>query len=75
MTTLKEAGLYLKAEKCEFHKEEVKYLGLIIGVNGVRMDPEKVQAVQDWEALGKHKEVQAFLGFAIFYRRFICNCS
>ena len=47
MTTLKEAGLYLKAEKCEFHKEEVKYLELIVGVNGIRMDPEKVQAVQE----------------------------
>jgi hypothetical protein len=30
MTSLKEAGLYLKVEKCEFHKEEVKYLGLLL---------------------------------------------
>jgi hypothetical protein len=61
----------LKAEKCEFHKEEVKYLGLIVGVNGIRMDPEKVQAVENWEAPKKLKEVQAFLGFANFYQRFI----
>ena len=67
MSTLNKAGLYLKAEKCEFDEEEVKYLGLIIEVNGVRMDPEKIQAVQDWEALGELKEVQAYLGFANFY--------
>jgi hypothetical protein len=50
MTSLKEAGLYLKTEQCEFHKEEVKYLELIVGVNGIRMDLEKVQAVENWEA-------------------------
>jgi hypothetical protein len=75
MTALKEAGLYLKAEKCEFNKEEVKYLGLIIIVNGIRMDLEKFQAVENWEALERLKEVQAFLGFANFYLRFILNYS
>jgi hypothetical protein len=39
------------------------------------MDPEKVQAVENWEAPEKLKEVQAFLGFANFYRRFIQNYS
>jgi hypothetical protein len=68
ITALKEAGLYLKAEKCDFHKEEVKYVGLIVGVNGIRTYPERVQAVDNWEAPEKHKEVQAFLGFANFYR-------
>src|ERR1700687_3897026 len=75
MTTLKEAGLYLIAEKCGFHKEEVKYLRLIVRVNGIKMDPEKVKAVENWEAPGKLKEVQAFLGFANFYLRFIWNYS
>jgi hypothetical protein len=67
MKSLKEASLYLDAEKCEFHKEEVKYLGLIVRVNEIRMDPGKVQGVENWEAPGKLKEVQAFLGFAHFY--------
>src|SRR6202158_3469414 len=55
ITTLKEVGLYLKVEKCEFHKEEVKYLGLIVGVNGIKMDLEQVEAVEKWEAPGKLK--------------------
>jgi hypothetical protein len=45
MSILKEAGLDSKAEKCEFYQQEVKYLWLIVGVKGIRMDPEKVTAV------------------------------
>jgi len=37
-----EVGLYLKASKCEFHKEEVEFLGFIVGKDGIRMDPKKV---------------------------------
>jgi hypothetical protein len=48
MTTLKEAGLYQKVEKCEFHLLDVKYLGLVVGVNGIRMDPDEVTAVKEW---------------------------
>jgi hypothetical protein len=44
MAPLNEAGLYLKAEKFEFHRAEVKYLELIVGVNGIRVDPETVEA-------------------------------
>jgi hypothetical protein len=40
ITALNEAGLNLKVEKCEFHEEEVKYVGLISGVNTIRMDPK-----------------------------------
>jgi hypothetical protein len=65
--TLNEAGLYLKVEKCEFHQQEVKYLGLMVAVQRIRMDPEKIIAVKEWEAPSKLKEVQAFLGFANFY--------
>jgi hypothetical protein len=72
---LKEAGLYLKPEKCEFHVQEVKYLGLIITTEGVRMDPAKVTAVREWETPSNLKDVQAFLGFANFYRRFILGYS
>jgi hypothetical protein len=75
MTTLKGVGLYLKAEKYEFHQQEVKYLGLIVGVNSIRMDPGKVTAVEEWEAPGKLNVVQAFLGFANFYQRIIRNYS
>jgi hypothetical protein len=68
---LKKAKLLLKPEKCEFHKEELGFLGFIVGQNGIRMDPAKVEAVLSWPEPKTVTEVQAFLGFANFYRRFI----
>jgi hypothetical protein len=48
MECLLKAGLYLKPEKCEFHKETVKYLGLIISTKGVSMDTDEVDTVRIW---------------------------
>jgi hypothetical protein len=69
------AGLHLKPEKCEFHQQEVKYLGLIISMEGIKMDPKKIHTVQDWEPPSNLKDVPAFLGFTNFYHRFVRNYS
>jgi hypothetical protein len=63
--------LYLKPEKCEFEKTCIEYLGLIISENHVKMDPVKVKGIMDWPIPKKVKDVQAFIGFCNFYRRFI----
>jgi hypothetical protein len=47
MTSLKQAGLFLTAEKCEFHNKEIKYRGLIVGVNGIMIVPEKVHVLEN----------------------------
>jgi hypothetical protein len=68
-------GLHLKPEKCEFHQQEVKYLGLIISTEGIKMDPEKIHAMQVWEPPSNLKDVHAFLRFANFYHRIVRNYS
>ncbi len=67
--------LYVKAEKCEFHRTNTSFLSYVISQDGVSMDDKKVQAVLDWPQPQTVKELQRFLGFANFYRRFIRNFS
>jgi hypothetical protein len=72
---LKERNLQLDIDKCEFDVKEVKYLGLIITTEGIRMDPEKVAVIRDWQTPKSAKDVLAFTGFTGFYRRFIPRFS
>ena len=62
-------------KKCQFHVREVEYLGYRITKDGISMSPKKVQTIRDWETPKSVKEVQEFMGFANFYRRFIHNYS
>lgn len=55
------------------HTDCVDFLGFVITPNGVKMDQKKLAAVRDWPAPTTVKEVQSFLGFGNFYRRFISS--
>jgi len=66
-------NLYTKAEKCFFEQSSIKYLDIIILENKVQINKEKLSGVLEWLVLTKVKQVQAFLGFANFYYRFIEN--
>ena len=72
---LRKHKLYAKPEKCEFYKERVEYLGYILTPEGLFMDSAKVKVIQDWPEPRRVKDIQSFLGFANFYRRFIFNFS
>ncbi|KAL0169271.1 hypothetical protein M9458_033867, partial [Cirrhinus mrigala] len=72
---LRQHHLYLKAEKCEFHQNTIQFLGYVIGPDGISMDTSKVAAIRDWPQPTSVKELQRFLGFANFYRRFINQFS
>lgn len=72
---LLENQLFVKAEKCSFHVQSVSFLGSIISVEGIRMDPANVRAVSNWLVPDSRKGLQQFLGFANFYRQFIRNFS
>ncbi|KAL0148034.1 hypothetical protein M9458_056649, partial [Cirrhinus mrigala] len=71
---LRDHSLYLKLEKCEFHRPSVQFLGYIT-VEGVQMDQGKVSAIQEWPQPLTIKELQHFLGFFNFYRCFIKDYS
>jgi len=67
--------LAVSVEKCDWRKSEVEFLGYIVGREGIKMSEEKIQGVWEWKSPSSLVEVQQFLGFANFYRRFIQNYS
>lgn len=75
LSTLRKHQLFLKAEKCSFHQKSISFLGYEIDSRGVRMNTNKVEAITSWPIPRTIKELQKFLGFANFYRRFIQNYS
>jgi len=72
---LQKAGLYAKAEKCKFYSDSVEYLGYVLSPAGLTMSDAKVKTIQEWPEPKKVKDIQFFLGFANFYKRFIFNYS
>jgi len=70
-----EHGLAVNLPKSEFHVKQTLFLGHIINGQQVQMDPAKLEVMAKWPVPTKKKEVQAFLGFANYYRRFLVNYS
>ncbi|KAK3549364.1 hypothetical protein QTP70_035069 [Hemibagrus guttatus] len=75
LSRLQQNHLYVKPEKCEFHRTTITFLGYVISQQGVKMDLTKVRAVTEWPNPTTIMELQRFLGFANFYRCFIWNYS
>jgi hypothetical protein len=71
LSRLRDFGLTCKLKKCEFHATSLSFLGFVISPEGVSMDPDRVSAIAEWPAPEDVHEIQMFLGFANFYRRFI----
>ena len=64
--------------KSKFYVTKVKYLGLIITLEEVKMNPKKIQEILQWKMSKYGKDVRTirrFLGFVNFYRRFIPRFS
>lgn len=72
---LQKAELYANLSKCTFYQPQVEFLGYIISQDGVEMDPERIRNIADWPEPITFRELQVFLGFCNFYRRFIHNYS
>ena len=70
-----EANLSLRADKCEFAKPEVEFLGFLINGREIRPTPTNVAKVAGFPSPTTRKKLQSFLGVANFNRRFIKDFS
>ncbi len=68
---LRKHSLYTNLKKCQFHQDEVRLLDYIVFHEGIRIEEEQIKAVRDWPEPQSVRDIQIFLGFAKFYRRFI----
>ena len=72
---LRRYSLYVSLKKYEFFVIEVEFLGFVVSINGVAMDKRRVATIQEWPKPKSYHDVQVFLGFVNFYRRFIHHYS
>ncbi|WMV18418.1 hypothetical protein MTR67_011803 [Solanum verrucosum] len=62
--------LYAKFSKFEFWLEYVAFLGHIVSGDGIRVDTQKIEAVQNWPRPTSPTDIRSFLGFSGYYRKF-----
>ncbi len=72
---LRECGLKVSIDKCQFCQSQVRYVGHIVSAAGVSPDPAKIEAVTRWKMPTDLRSLRSFLGFCGFYRRFIKGYS
>ena len=72
---LKEEGLKLSLDKCQFGRTSVTYVGHIVSQDGISTDPAKIEAVVSWPRPKTVTELRSFLGFCGYYRRFVKDFS
>ena len=71
LQTLREHQLYAKFIKCQFLLDQVAFLGHVVSVEGISVDPKKIEANVDWKPPTNVTEVRSFLGLAGYYRKFV----
>jgi len=64
---LEENDLYMKPEKCKWRVREVEFLGVVIRLEGIKMEKEKVKGVLEWLTSECVKDMQKFLELANYY--------
>ena len=75
LEVLRKYSLYANLKKCHFHRNEVKFSGFVVYTDGIRIEDERIDAVKKWPEPESIWDIQDFISFANFYRRFIKNFS
>lgn len=71
LEALEKHELYVGVDKCAFAHKQVDFLGHVVSGEGIKPDPAKVAAVQEWPVPKTLRDVRSFLGLTGYYRRFI----
>ncbi|XP_070045073.1 uncharacterized mitochondrial protein AtMg00860-like [Nicotiana tomentosiformis] len=72
---LGEEKLYAKFSKYEFWLSSVAFLGHVVSSEEIKVDPNKIEAVQSWSRKSSTTEIRRFLGLASYYRCFVESFS
>ena len=75
LKVLREQRFYAKLSKCTFNQSEVKFLGHIVGRDGLKVDPAKIEVVKNWPVPKDATQVRQFVGLTNYFRKFIKNYS
>ena len=75
LKALKKVDLWIKSEKSQFYQTEIKFLSYIITDKSIKMNLKKVRVIAEWSVPKLVKNVQFFLKFVSFYRKFIKKYS
>ena len=65
------ANLKLKSKKCQFLKQSVEFLGHVVSEKGVECKQDHLTAVAEWPEPQDVKDLQSFLGFTNFFRKYV----
>lgn len=69
--TLRNYNMKIQLDKSEFLKKEVSFLGHVVTPEGIKPNPDKIDAIKNWSLPKNEKELRAFLGVLGYYRKFI----
>jgi len=61
LNVLKKEKLYANLDKCRFCTDQIAFLGFVVSAKGVRVDYEKVKAIQEWPIPTNLSELGAFM--------------
>ena len=75
LNVLRKERLYANLKKCDFCQSELVFLGFVVSAAGIKVDQEKVKAIQEWPTPTSITQVRSFHGLASFYRRFVKDFS
>lgn len=63
------------SERQDFFQTSLEFLGHIVSVAGIQVDPDKTKPIEEFPLLNNNKDIQQFLGLSGWYHQFVPNFS